>query len=70
MFNAIMIKGDETGNVMFYGKGAGTEATASAVVADILDCVKPVSYTLLSDPLDYRRTEKPPHKSFPFSPKL
>ena len=40
VFNAIMIKGDETGNVMFYGKGAGKEATASAVVADILDCVK------------------------------
>lgn len=40
VFNAIMIKGDETGDVMFYGKGAGKEATASAVVADILDCVK------------------------------
>ena len=35
-----MIRGDETGDVMFYGKGAGKEATASAVVADILDCVK------------------------------
>ena len=40
VFNAIMIRGDETGNVMFYGKGAGKEATASAVVADIFDCVK------------------------------
>ncbi len=40
VFNAIMVKGDETGDVMFYGKGAGKEATASAVVADILDCVK------------------------------
>lgn len=40
VFNAIMIHGDQTGDVMFYGKGAGKEATASAVVADIIDCVK------------------------------
>ena len=40
VFNAIMVNGDQTGEVMFYGKGAGKEATASAVVADILDCVK------------------------------
>ena len=40
VFNAIMVKGDQTGDVMFYGKGAGKEATASAVVADIIDCVK------------------------------
>ena len=40
VFNAIMIKGDETGNVMFYGKGAGKLATASAVVADMLDSIE------------------------------
>lgn len=40
VFNAILIKGDQTGDVMFYGKGAGKEATASAVVADIIDCAK------------------------------
>lgn len=40
VFNAIMIKGDQTGDVMFYGKGAGKNATASAVVADIMDCAK------------------------------
>lgn len=40
VFNAIKVKGDQTGDVMFYGKGAGKEATASAVVADIIDCVK------------------------------
>lgn len=40
VFNAIMVKGDQTGDVMFYGKGAGKEATASAVVADIIDCIK------------------------------
>ena len=40
VFNAILINGDQTGDVMFYGKGAGKEATASAVVADIMDCAK------------------------------
>ena len=35
-----MVTGDQTGEVMFYGKGAGKEATASAVVADIMDCIK------------------------------
>ena len=43
VFNAIMVNGDETGEVMFYGKGAGKEATASAVVADVIDCVKHLS---------------------------
>ncbi len=40
VFNAIMLNGDQTGEVVFYGKGAGKEATASAVVADMMDCVK------------------------------
>lgn len=40
VFNAIMVTGDCVGEVMFYGKGAGKLPTASAVVADIVDCVK------------------------------
>jgi len=40
VFNAVMVNGDQTGEVMFYGKGAGKEATASAVVADMIDCAK------------------------------
>ncbi len=40
VFNAVLVNGDQTGEVMFYGKGAGKEATASAVVADIIDCAK------------------------------
>ncbi|MEE1127880.1 MAG: homoserine dehydrogenase [Acutalibacteraceae bacterium] len=42
VFNAIMINGDATGEVMFYGRGAGKLPTASAVVADVIDCVKHV----------------------------
>lgn len=40
VFNAIMVTGDCVDDVMFYGKGAGKMATASAVVADILDCIR------------------------------
>ena len=40
VFNSVMINGDQTGEVAFYGKGAGKEATASAVVADIMDCIR------------------------------
>ena len=40
VFNGIMVRGDSTGDVVFYGKGAGKLPTASAVVADVIDCVK------------------------------
>lgn len=40
VFNGIMVRGDATGDVVFYGKGAGKLPTASAVVADVIDCAK------------------------------
>ena len=40
VYNAIKFHGDMLENVMFYGQGAGKEATASAVVTDIQDCVR------------------------------
>ncbi len=40
VFNAIMVKGDSLGDAMFYGRGAGKLATASAVCADVIDIVK------------------------------
>ena len=40
VFNAVKVYGSRVGEVMFYGPGAGRNATASAVVADILDCVR------------------------------
>ena len=39
-FNGIMVRGDCTDDVVFYGKGAGKLPTASAVVADVVDCCK------------------------------
>ena len=40
VFNAILVRGDAIGDVVFYGKGAGKMPTASAVVADVIDCAK------------------------------
>ena len=40
VFNAIMIRGNAVGDVMFYGRGAGDLPTASAVMGDILDALQ------------------------------
>lgn len=40
VFNAVSVTGDSLGEAMFYGRGAGKLPTASAVVADIIDCVR------------------------------
>lgn len=40
VFNAILLRGNMLGDVMFYGKGAGKLPTAAAVVSDIVDAVK------------------------------
>ena len=39
VFNAILVRGNAVGDVCFYGRGAGKMATASAVVADVIDCI-------------------------------
>ena len=40
VFNAILVNGNMGGETMYYGKGAGKLATASAVVSDVLDCAR------------------------------
>ena len=40
VFNAVMVRGNATGEVMFYGKGAGEMPTASACVADVMECLQ------------------------------
>lgn len=40
VFNGILVRGDATGDVVFYGKGAGKLPTASAVVSDMIACAK------------------------------
>ncbi|MHC1693824.1 MAG: homoserine dehydrogenase [Eubacteriales bacterium] len=52
VYNGIQIKGNAIGDVMFYGKGAGKLPTASAVTADIIDCIKNVSKNIFWTPSD------------------
>lgn len=40
VYNAILVNGNMGGETMYYGKGAGKLATASAVVSDVLDCAR------------------------------
>jgi len=37
VYNAVLVQGDVVGTTLYYGRGAGREATASAVVADLAD---------------------------------
>ncbi|WP_457642544.1 homoserine dehydrogenase [Persephonella sp.] len=43
VFNAVMVEGDNVGESMFYGEGAGSLPTASAVVSDIVDISKSIA---------------------------
>ncbi len=53
--NAVWVKGDAVGHTMYYGKGAGSEPTASAVVADLVD----IARTMTIDP-----AQRVPHLAF------
>ncbi len=55
VMNAILVKGDAAGATLYYGSGAGGEATASAVVADLVD----VARMMTADP-----EHRVPHLSF------
>lgn len=43
VLNAVLVDGDAVGQTMYYGPGAGGEATASAVIADIVDVARAVA---------------------------
>jgi homoserine dehydrogenase len=45
VFNAILVEGNALGQAMFYGRGAGKLPTASAVVADVAECVMHIGKT-------------------------
>ncbi|MCR5347684.1 MAG: homoserine dehydrogenase [Fretibacterium sp.] len=40
VFNAVLINGSMVGDVMLYGRGAGKLPTASAVVSDVIECIR------------------------------
>ena len=53
--NAVMVQGDALGTTLYYGKGAGSEPTASAVIADLVD----ITRLHTADPLN-----RVPHLAF------
>ncbi|TXT41602.1 MAG: homoserine dehydrogenase [Comamonadaceae bacterium] len=53
--NAVVVQGDAVGTTLYYGKGAGSEPTASAVIADLVDITRLES----ADPL-----HRVPHLAF------
>lgn len=59
VFNAICVTGNMLGDVMFYGKGAGKEATASAVVSDVVDAVKHMNINVMTIWEDEKMTVEP-----------
>ena len=46
VFNAVFVRGNMLGDSMYYGRGAGKLATASAVVADVVDCARHIGKTV------------------------
>ncbi|HED40623.1 MAG TPA: ACT domain-containing protein, partial [Chromatiales bacterium] len=55
VMNAVLVQGDAVGPTLYYGAGAGSEPTASAVVADVID----VARTMTVDP-----ENRVPHLAF------
>lgn len=55
VMNAVLVKGDAVGPTLYYGAGAGSEPTASAVLADVVDVVR----ALTTDP-----ENRVPHLAF------
>jgi homoserine dehydrogenase len=55
VYNAVSIKGDVAGNTILIGRGAGQDATASAVISDIVDAVKSIRQ---GDPADSLRRQE------------
>lgn len=53
-FNAVLIDGDKTGPVLFYGRGAGSLPTASAVISDLVDLAKRYDRLEAEDALMFR----------------
>jgi homoserine dehydrogenase len=46
VMNAVLVQGDAVGPTLYYGAGAGSEPTASAVIADIIDTVRTIDAPL------------------------
>ena len=66
VYNAVMIEGDFVGNTMYYGQGAGSHPTASAVVSDIIDVGAQRSANCMGEitPVDWEDQDLTVRKNF------
>ncbi len=59
-FNAVLAYGDETGPVVFYGKGAGSGPTASAVMSDVVEAARSIISKRKPFVAEYKKTTLKP----------
>lgn len=59
VFNAVLVRGDAVGDVMFYGRGAGSLPTGSAVVGDLIACARNILARATGRVGDTRYTNRP-----------
>lgn len=68
VFNAIFVHGNMLGDSMYYGKGAGKLPTASAVVADVIDCARHIGKNISvfwdAEDVDVISVDEVKHKFF------
>lgn len=62
--NAVVVKGDAAKSSLYYGKGAGSEPTGSAVVADLIDIARTAEVAVSERPRMPTTTHNPKAKSF------
>ena len=62
--NAVVVKGDAAESSLYYGKGAGSEPTGSAVVADLIDIARTAEVAVSERPRMPTTTHNPKAKSF------
>ena len=58
VMNAVMTYGEPVGETLYYGPGAGAGPTASAVVADIVDCIRAMQANLPVATLGYQQLDE------------
>ena len=62
--NAVVVKGDAAESSLYYSKGAGSESTGSAVVADLIDIARTAEVAVSERPRMPTTTHNPKAKSF------
>jgi len=65
VYNGVSVTGDVVGETVYIGRGAGQDATASAVISDIVDAVALLlrGNAALPEPVDHRCPRRPPERN-------